>query len=127
MAGLPLFSGLWLRFAGLVIFYFICLAYLYRYCNKIKQNPNLSLTADEYLTQNAQVQEDEVVPFTWQRKLVLLVFLAVLVLQAYGAVKLGWALTQIGGLYVIFTILAIITGALTQAMHVLNSQKAHAR
>ncbi|HIU27135.1 MAG TPA: YfcC family protein [Candidatus Fimisoma avicola] len=112
MAGLPLFSGLWLRFAGLVIFYFICLAYLYRYCNKIKQNPNLSLTADEYLTQNAQVQEDEVVPFTWQRKLVLLVFLAILVLQAYGAVKLGWALTQIGGLYVIFTILAIIIGRL---------------
>lgn len=110
LAGLPLFSGLGLRFAGLGIFFIITVLYLYRYCRRIKKNPQLSLTADEYLTQDATVKEGDVVEFTLSRKLLLLLLLAVLVLQAVGAVKLGWGLTQIAGLYVIFIILAVIIG-----------------
>lgn len=113
LAGLPLFSGLGLRFAGLVIFFIISVLYLYRYCRRIKKDPNLSLTAEEYLTQNAEVKEEDVVEFTLKRKLLLLLFLVVLVLQAVGAVKLGWNLTQIAGLYVIYTILAVIIGRLS--------------
>lgn len=110
LAGLPLFSGFGLRFAGLVIFFVIASLYLYRYCRRIKKNPQLSIVADEYMTQDASFKKEDAVEFTLSRKLLLLLLLAVLVLQAIGAVKLGWGLTQISGLYVIFIILAVIIG-----------------
>lgn len=112
MFGLPLFSGLGVRALGLLIFYVICFIYLRGYCNKLKKNPERSLTAEEYRTQNVEYKEENVVEFTLARKVLLLLFVVVLVLQAVGAVKLGWALPEIASLYVMYSILAVIIGRL---------------
>lgn len=112
MAGLPLFSGLGLRFVGLVIFYAISLIYLFIYCKRIKEDPSRSFTSEEYLTQDNSFSSGETVEFTGTRKLLLVLFLVVLVMQGVGAVKLGWDLTEIASLYVIYAVLAVVIGRL---------------
>lgn len=105
IAGLPLFSGIGLRFAGLCVFYVITLVYLLLYIRKIKKNPASSLVADEYMTQKSEELVGEKVPFTWQRKVILVILLAALFMQAFGAVKLGWGLAEISGCYIIMIFL----------------------
>lgn len=111
LAGLPLFSGIGIRFLGLVIFFAITITYLYRYCAKIKKDPTKSLTADEYMNQKAEISASEIIEFTGKRKLILVSLAGVLVMQAVGAVKLGWALPEIAGMYVmLFIAIILISG-----------------
>lgn len=56
IVGLPLFSGIGFRAAGLAVFYVIGLAGLYAYCRKIKKNPELSLMKDEYINQKPKIR-----------------------------------------------------------------------
>ena len=109
IVGLPMFSGIGFRAVGLAVFYLIGLFGLYRYCRKIKKNPESSLVREEYLNQAAEVESGYEEEMTLPRILGLLAFLAVIVVQGYGCIRLGWSFPQIAALYVIFgMVLAVI-------------------
>lgn len=109
IVGLPMFSGIGFRAVGLAVFYLIGLFGLYRYCRKIKKNPENSLVREEYLNQAAEVESGYEEEMTLPRILGLLAFLAVIVVQGYGCIRLGWSFPQIAALYVIFgMVLAVI-------------------
>ena len=108
IVGLPLFSGIGFRAAGLAVFYVIGLAGLYAYCRKIKKNPGLSLMKDEYINQKAENQAADGEKMTVRKALGLLVFLVIIVAQGYGCIRLGWSFPQIAAIYVIMGILLAV-------------------
>ena len=108
IVGLPLFSGIGFRAAGLAVFYVIGLAGLYAYCRKIKKNPGLSLMKDEYINQKAENQAADGEKMTVRKALGLLVFLGIIVAQGYGCIRLGWSFPQIAAIYVIMGILLAV-------------------
>lgn len=113
MIGLPIFSGLGFRTIATIIFYIIAVAFLYRYCKKIKKEPSKSIVADEYLKQCSERKENikEKVVLTIKMKLGLAIFGIAMVIQTYGAVKLAWSYDQMSAVLIIAAILiAIVCG-----------------
>lgn len=108
IVGLPLFSGIGFRAAGLAVFYVIGLIGLYAYCRKIRKNPQLSLVKDEYLNQKKEDHMEGMEEMNVRRALGLLVFLAIIIVQGYGCIRLGWSFPQIAAIYVIMGILLAI-------------------
>ena len=104
IVGLPMFSGIGFRAVGLVVFYIIGLIGLYTYCRKIKKDPESSLVREEYLNQAKEVGSGYGEQMTLPRILGLLAFLAVIIIQGFGCIRLGWSFAQIAALYVIFGI-----------------------
>ena len=108
IVGLPLFSGIGFRAAGLVVFYIIGLIGLYTYCRKIKKNPTLSLMSEEYMNQKQEDHTEGMEEMNIRRALGLLVFLGIIIVQGFGCIRLGWSFAQIAGIYVIMGILLSI-------------------
>lgn len=108
IVGLPLFSGIGFRAAGLVVFYVIGLAGLYTYCRKIKKNPELSLMSEEYMSRKNEEQTEVMEEMSMRRALGLLVFLGIVVIQGFGCIRLGWSFPQIAAIYVIMAILLAV-------------------
>ena len=105
IVGLPLFSGIGFRAAGLVVFYIIGLIGLYTYCRKIKKNPTLSLMSEEYMNQKQEDHTEGMEEMNIRRALGLLVFLGIIIVQGFGCIRLGWSFAQIAAIYVIRGIL----------------------
>ncbi|MDM8210718.1 YfcC family protein [Mediterraneibacter glycyrrhizinilyticus] len=105
IVGLPLFSGIGFRAAGLVVFYIIGLIGLYTYCRKIKKNPTLSLMSEEYMNQKQEDHTEGMEEMNIRRALGLLVFLGIIIVQGFGCIRLGWSFAQIAAIYVIMGIL----------------------
>lgn len=105
IVGLPLFSGIGFRAAGLAVFYVIGLAGLGSYCRRIKKNPEASLVSAEYLTQKQEDHTAGMEEMNARRALGLLIFLAVIVIQGYGCIRLGWSFPQIAAIYLIMGVL----------------------
>ena len=101
IVGLPLFSGIGFRAVGLAVFYVIGLIGLYAYCRKIKKDPRRSFYNQEYMSQNREDHTSGMEEMTVSRALGIIVFLAVIVIQGFGCIRLGWSFPQIAGLYVI--------------------------
>ena len=105
IVGLPLFSGIGFRAVGLAVFYVIGLASLYIYCRRIRKNPEQSLVKNEYLNQRKEDHTADMGEMNLRRALGLLVFLAIIIVQGFGCIKLGWSFPQIAAIYVIMGIL----------------------
>ena len=105
IVGLPMFSGIGFRAAGLAVFYCIGLFGLYSYCRKIKKDPSASLVSGEYLNQRQEDHTSGMEEMNLRRILGLLVFLAIIVIQGYGCIRLKWSFPQIAAIYVIMGIL----------------------
>ena len=108
IVGLPLFSGIGFRAAGLAVFYVIGLVSLYIYCRRIRKNPEQSLVKDEYLNQRKEDHTADMGEMNLRRVLGLLVFLAIIVVQGFGCIRLGWSFPQIAAIYVIMGILLAV-------------------
>lgn len=108
IVGLPIFSGMGYRCVGLLVFYIIGLLGLYRYCRKIKKDPNLSILREEYMSQNKGEREEIHEEMTISRLLGLWAFGVVIVVQGIGCVRLGWSFPQVAAIYLILGIALVI-------------------
>ncbi len=108
IVGLPIYSGIGFRTIALILFYIITTLYVTNYCRKIKADPSKSLVADKYTENKDQDNTEEKMEFTISRKLALVGLLIVFVLQAVGAIKLGWGISQISALYIMFAVVLTI-------------------
>lgn len=108
IVGLPLFSGIGFRAAGLAVFYIIGLTGLYTYCRKIRRDPSLSLMSEEYMDQKREDHAEGMEEMNVRRALGLFVFLGIIIVQGYGCISLGWSFPQIAAIYVIMGILLAI-------------------
>ncbi|MEH7343205.1 YfcC family protein [Bacillus sp. JJ1532] len=111
IAELPTFSGMGLRLVLLAAFYLAGVIYIYRYAKKIKKNPELKFFGNfhEGTSKNKQTQ----IKLETRHKLVLIVFLLNFVALIFGVLKLGWYITEIGALFLLFGVIAGVIGKLS--------------
>lgn len=101
VAELPMFSGLAFRCAVFAAFMFVSIWYVMRYAKKVQKNPELSIVKDVELSAKGLSEEELLkTEFTARHKISMLLFLITVILIMYGAVKLGWYINEIAGLFI---------------------------
>ncbi|MCV0012608.1 arginine:ornithine antiporter [Mobiluncus mulieris] len=85
-AGVPFTEGVWWRIGGCIVGSAVVIGYLYWYAKKIKANPEFSYAWEdrERYQKKWGVASGEVIPFTWRRVLILLLFFAGFPIMVWG-------------------------------------------
>ena len=107
IAELPLFSGLGYRLIILVVMTSLSIFFVLSYGNKVKKDPSKSLVAGIDYSEFAIVGERAKTPMTTKRILTLVTLLVGVVIMAFGLIKRGWYINEIGAVFIGIT---IITG-----------------
>lgn len=107
IAEVPLFSGWEYRIFIWMIFTTIGVIYIMRYVSKIEKDPSNSLMPQS-MENTLEVENTEIIPFTWQRMGVLLIFACGIVLLVIGVAKYEWYMIEIGGLFFAIGVISCI-------------------
>ena len=112
-AGIAFTNGLAFRLIGLVIATIITVAYIIRYAEKIKKNPEASLI----YSQKAEIESrflhanKEVPEFTFRRKAMLTIFTAAFGVMIWGVSSQGWWFMEMTALFLVVGVLmGILSG-----------------
>ena len=106
-AGIQFTDGIWWRAAGCLVGGVVVVLYLYWYANKIKKNPEASLTYEDREKFNKQWAVDvgdSAGDFTWRKKVTLILFVSAFVLMVYGVMQLGWWFPDMAASFLAITI-----------------------
>ncbi len=97
IAGVPITSGLATRWVLLVLFLLVGFQHVYAYARKIQQDPSASLVADVDYSTGFEPLHD--VRLTWQRVLILAIFVAGIAWFVYGSKAHGWYLAELDAIF----------------------------
>lgn len=112
ISGLPLFSGIELRFVLFAVLMTVTILYVMNYARKVRKNPELSSVREEDLKYNQQVNTEEIPALTTRHKLVLLVFLGTIVALIFGVIKYHFYIDELAALFLICGVISGIVGGL---------------
>ena len=114
IAELPLFSGVGFRVIILAVLWIVTSAYLMRYAEKVKKNPENSLLYNRkkgtHVTEGT-INFDDLPPFTKRHLATLLVFVGGFAIIGYGVFQYGWFIVEIGS---VFLGMGILTGFISR-------------
>ncbi|MFR9069359.1 YfcC family protein [Paraclostridium tenue] len=103
IAGVTIADGLPLRILALVLGMVVTLIYIIRYGEKVKEDPTKSLIyfqkeeiENKFLSEE---NDEELVKFTFTKKLMLLIFGLSFVVMIYGVKELGWGFIEMTSLF----------------------------
>ncbi|NIV17858.1 MAG: TIGR00366 family protein [Woeseiaceae bacterium] len=97
IAGVPLAQGAWPKFIMMLLFLALAFHHVYRYARKVQKDPAASLVADIDYSDGFDPPED--IDFTSARIAILVVFVLGLAGFVYGAVNLGWYITELNAVF----------------------------
>lgn len=104
IAELPMFSGLGLRVAMLIVITSVNIAYVLYYANKVKKNPSKSLVKG-YDFSEFKIEGDRLnTVLDGKRKLTLLTLVVGVSIMAYGLINLHWYINEIAAIFIAITI-----------------------
>ncbi|MEF9991463.1 MAG: YfcC family protein [Romboutsia sp.] len=111
IAGVSIAQGLPLRIVALVLAMIITLIYIIRYGEKVKKDPTKSLI----YTQKAELEKkflstennEDLVKFTFRKKLMLLIFALTFVIMIYGVKELGWGFIDMTAIFFAITFVMV--------------------
>lgn len=108
---LPIYSGMGMRVAILLVFYIITVLYIYFHAMRVKKNPALG----EYgkFNKTAEIQLDHTFKMSNKHRIALLVLLFTFIGLLFGVIKLGWYISEIAGLFLVSGIIMGIIGGLS--------------
>jgi uncharacterized ion transporter superfamily protein YfcC len=106
IAGVPIASGLSTRWVLLVLFLGVGFQHVYAYARKIQRDPGASLVADVDYSTGFEIPKD--VQITWQRILILVIFVSGLAFFVYGAKKHDFYITELNAIFLGIGFLAAI-------------------
>lgn len=91
-AGVPFTEGVWWRIGGCIVGSAVVIGYLYWYAKRVKANPEFSYAWEdrERYQKKWGVASGEVIPFTWRRVLILLLFFAGFPIMVWGVMAWHW-------------------------------------
>lgn len=92
-AGIVFTEGLWWRVAGCIVGGVVVCAHLYWYARKIKRDPSSSYTWEDRESFNerwAVESTGEQTSFSWQKRIILVLFVMAFVLMVWGVMTQGW-------------------------------------
>ena len=117
-AGISFNEGLTFRIIGLVLASLITIFYTYRYAKKVKNDPRNSLVYEDMDRLQEKFLKDfdpeKVVPFTWRRILILIIFLAGFPIMIWGVSRGGWWFTEMSALFLSIAIIIIFLSGLSE-------------
>lgn len=111
IAGLPLFSGVFVRFIFWVIFVGVSIAYVTWYAVKIRRNPAKSSVRAEDLIRS-DINREPSVPMTKRQIIILSILLLTVLSLAFGVITFGWYIAEISALFLMMAILMSFVGRL---------------
>ncbi len=106
IAGVPITSGLATRWVLLFLFLAVGFQHVYAYARKIQKDPSASLVADVDYSTGFEPPHD--VRITWQRILILAIFVAGIVRFVYGAKYSDWYITELNAIFLAIGLAAVI-------------------
>ena len=106
IAGVPITSGLATRWVLLFLFLAVGFQHVYAYARKIQKDPSASLVADIDYSTGFDPPHD--VRMTWQRALILVIFVAGIVRFVWGAKYSGWYITELNAIFLAIGLAAIV-------------------
>lgn len=109
IAGVPLMSGSFVRFAMMLAFLGVAFHHLYRYAMRVQRDPATSLVAHVDYSTGFDAPDD--ITINAQRMAILLVFAAGIVGFVYGAKQYGWYITELNA---VFLGIGIITALISR-------------
>lgn len=102
-AGISFKEGLGFRIIGLVLATAIVILYIYRYAKKVKEDPKNSIIYKDKDKIEKRFLEgydpENVVKFTWQRVLMLVIFLGAFPVMVWGVASQDWWFGEMSGLF----------------------------
>lgn len=104
IAGLPAYSGMWLRILSFIIFYIVTTIYIVLYGEKIKKDPTKSAVYGVEGIQEFDFKDAEIA-IEKKHYSVLAVVVASFSILMYGCVKHGWGLKENAVLFIWMSIL----------------------
>lgn len=111
IAELPIFSGAGYRWFVWIIYTSIAIAFVMWYIRKLEKNPSIS-PIKNYQQDIAEIEEVEKIPFTINRKIIILLFCLSIIVLMYGANQLGWYIDEISALFLALGIICAIISQL---------------
>ncbi len=108
IAGIPVLSGMNFRLIMWVVITGAAAAYLMVYGEKIRKNPekSLSYNSDQYFRDHLQKTAEAKVEFTLGHKLILIEMLAVLIWIIWGVTKKGYYIPEIASQFFVMGLVA---------------------
>lgn len=113
VAGVDLYSGMWMRWVIFGVFEAVTIAYLMRYAAKVKKDKTKSVLYGVDLDGVEQKSLDDLkdVKMTTRQKLCLLLFFGVIAFLLYAVLNFGWYIDEISSLFLMAMVAAgIISG-----------------
>ena len=111
-AGIPFTDGIVLRFVVLILCWLACVAYVMRYAQRIRHDPERSIVADYRTSNEAHFLKDrdasssaDALDFTLTRKFVLVIFALTFAVMIWGVSSAGWWMAEMSGLFLAAAIL----------------------
>ena len=111
-AGIPFTDGIGLRFVILILCWIACVAFVMRYAERVRQDPERSIVADrrasnaEHFLKERDPSAGEGAPtLTFTQKLVLVVFALTFAVMIWGVSAGGWWMAEMSGLFLLSSIL----------------------
>ncbi|RRS08117.1 YfcC family protein [Pseudoalteromonas sp. J010] len=112
IAEVPVYSGIWLRFAIFVPFVLIGFHHVWSYTKKVQLDPNASMMKDVPCPLAGQTQPSYP-QLNGRHQAVLATFIITLVCAVWGIATQGWYLYELGGLFIAWGIIISILGKLS--------------
>lgn len=117
-AGINFTEGMGLRIVFLIIGVLLCIGYIIRYGNKVRNNPENSLIYDQKDELEAEFLDEDLAnntpKFDWHKKLTLILFASVFVVMIYGVKELGWYFTEMSMLFFGFALLLAFMSGMSE-------------
>lgn len=109
LAGLELYSGLWLRAVCLLIFLAITITYIVRYAIRVRHDPDYSYCRALEIEEYGQTAKVEDIKFTGRHKIILAFVTFGFVLMLWGIREKGWFINEMSA---VFFSMGVISGFL---------------
>ncbi|MDO5672575.1 MAG: YfcC family protein [Actinomycetaceae bacterium] len=114
-AGIVFTEGLWWRVGGCVVGAIAVIVYLWWYARKIKANPEFSYTYSDHEAFNKQwaMEGDNAasIPFSWRRKVILVLFVAAFPIMVWGVMSQGWWFPAMASMFLTVAIAIMLLAA----------------
>ena len=113
IAGLPLFSGIELRFAAFVALLGVSIVYIMRHAYKVKRNPASGSMYELDRQREEVIDLNTVEPLTKRQIAVILIFVGGIAALIIGVLQFGFYIDELAAIFLVVAILAGMAGGLS--------------
>lgn len=118
IADVPLFSGMGYRLFVWAVFSLIAIAYIMFYIYRLDKDKSISPFYEVGQNEDTVNTTERALPLTTNRIIILLLFLAALILLAWGVTQKGWYIPEISALFFGLGIFSALIGGLSLSVTV---------